>query len=90
MPSDALKRQRSDSDNASSHVRQQTITETKQNLAHIFILCVVFLPYLNEFRYVYCIQVSGNGVIAGSGNGLAPDRRQANTWTNAELLSTKL
>ena len=26
-------------------------------------------------------------VVIDSGNGLSPDRRQAITWTNAELLS---
>ena len=29
-------------------------------------------------------------VFFGSNNGLLPDRQQANTWTNAELLSTAL
>ena len=31
-----------------------------------------------------------NWVIIGSGNGLSPDRRQAITWTNADLLSIGL
>ena len=31
--------------------------------------------------------VSRNWVIIGSGNGLSPDRRQAITWINTDLLS---
>ena len=35
------------------------------------------------------IYVSGSRVSFGSGNGLAPGRHQAITWTNADLLSIR-
>ena len=45
---------------------------------------------LDEVISLYCrIYASVNWVSTGSGNGLLPIRRQAITWTNADLFSIR-
>ena len=41
---------------------------------------------MNSKNTCECVQASLNRVIIGSGNALWPVRRQAITWTNADLL----
>ena len=41
----------------------------------------------SDLKLFWAVYASANWVNIGSGNGLSPDRHQAITWTNADLLS---